>query len=146
MVRPRRRGLASINAEVRDGIVPAAEGVALTPSSPPPTEPGVQRNYRTIALIIACALFMEQMDATILATALPTMARDFRVPVTWLSSALTSYLMALAVFIPASGRMADRFGSKTVFRLAILLFLAGSVLCGQSRSLPFLIGARFIQG
>jgi hypothetical protein len=103
VVRPRRRGLASINAEVRDGIVPAAEGLALTPSPPPSTDAGVQRNYRTIALIIACALFMEQMDATILATALPTMARDFGVPVTWLSSALTSYLMALAVFIPASG-------------------------------------------
>jgi EmrB/QacA subfamily drug resistance transporter len=118
----------------------------VTPTTGPPEDAGAQRNYRTIALIIACALFMEQMDATILATALPTMARDFGVPVTWLSSALTSYLMALAVFIPASGRMADRFGSKTVFRLAIILFLVGSVLCGQSRTLPFLIGARFIQG
>jgi EmrB/QacA subfamily drug resistance transporter len=105
-----------------------------------------QRNYRTVALIIACALFMEQMDATVLATALPTMARDFHVPPTSLSSALTSYLLALAIFIPASGRMADRFGSKTVFRLAILLFLAGSILCGQARNLPFLIAARFIQG
>jgi EmrB/QacA subfamily drug resistance transporter len=89
---------------------------------------------------------MEQMDATVLATALPTMARDFHVPPTSLSSALTSYLLALAIFIPASGRMADRFGSKTVFRLAILLFLAGSLLCGQARSLPFLIASRFIQG
>jgi len=105
-----------------------------------------QRNYRTVALIIACALFMEQMDATVLATALPTMARDFHVPATNLSSALTSYLLALAIFIPASGRMADRFGSKTVFRLAILLFLAGSILCGQARNLPFLIASRFIQG
>ncbi len=146
MLRPRRRGLASINAEIRDGIAPAAEGLARTPSGPPSADGAVRRNYRTVALIIACALFMEQMDATILATALPTMARDFGVPATWLSSALTSYLMALAVFIPASGRLADRFGSKTVFRAAILLFLAGSVLCGQSRSLPFLIGARFIQG
>ena len=146
MLRPRRRGLASINAEIRDGIVPAAEGVAMTPTPPPSTDPRVQRSYRTVALIIACALFMEQMDATILATALPTMARDFHVPVTWLSSALTAYLMALAVFIPASGRLADRFGSKTVFRAAILLFLTGSVLCGQARSLPFLIGARFLQG
>ncbi|MDR3513644.1 MAG: MFS transporter, partial [Caulobacteraceae bacterium] len=106
----------------------------------------VRRNYRTVALIIACALFMEQMDATILATALPTMARDFGVPATHLSSALTSYLLALAIFIPASGRLADRFGSKTVFRLAIILFLAGSVLCGQARDLTFLIAARFIQG
>ena len=146
MLRPRRRGLASINSEIRDGIVPAAEGVAMTPSQPRPADAPVTRNFRTVALIIACALFMEQMDATILATALPTMARDFGVPATWLSSALTSYLLALAIFIPASGRLADRFGSKTVFRLAILLFLAGSMACGQTRSLPFLIGARFVQG
>lgn len=146
MLRPRRRGLASINSEIRDGIVPAADGLALAPGHPPSTDSGVQRNYRTVALIIACALFMEQMDATILATALPTMARDFGVPATHLSSALTSYLLALAIFIPASGRLADRFGSKTVFRLAIVLFLIGSVLCGQARSLSFLIAARFVQG
>jgi EmrB/QacA subfamily drug resistance transporter len=146
MLRPRRRGLASINSEIRDGIVPAAEGLALVPSLPAAPHGAVQRNYRTIALIIACALFMEQMDATILATALPTMARDFGVPATDLSSALTSYLLALAIFIPASGRLADRFGSKTVFRTAIILFLAGSVMCGQAANLPFLIGARFIQG
>ncbi|MDB5460094.1 MAG: transporter, partial [Caulobacteraceae bacterium] len=146
MLRPRRRGLASISSEIRDGIVPAADGLALVPSRPASTQGAVQRNYRTVALIIACALFMEQMDATILATALPTMARDFGVPATNLSSALTSYLLALAIFIPASGRLADRFGSKTVFRVAIILFLAGSVLCGQATTLPFLIAARFIQG
>ena len=126
--------------------MPAAEGLARVPLVPGAPQTAAQRNYRTVALIIACALFMEQMDATVLATALPTMARDFHVPPVSLSSALTSYLLALAIFIPASGRMADRFGSKTVFRLAILLFLAGSILCGQARSLPFLIGSRFIQG
>jgi EmrB/QacA subfamily drug resistance transporter len=146
MLRPRRRGLASINAEVRDGIVPAADGLALVAQEPPQPPRAEKGNYRTVALIIACALFMEQMDATVLATALPTMARDFGVPATSLSSALTAYLLALAIFIPASGRLADRFGSKTVFRLAILLFLAGSLLCGQARSLSFLIVARFIQG
>ena len=126
--------------------MPAAEGLARVPLVPGAPQTAAQRNYRTVALIIACALFMEQMDATVLATALPTVARDFHVPPVSLSSALTSYLLALAIFIPASGRMADRFGSKTVFRLAILLFLAGSILCGQARSLPFLIGSRFIQG
>lgn len=89
---------------------------------------------------------MEQMDATVLATALPTMARDFGAPPTSLSSALTSYLLALAVFIPASGRIADRFGAKTVFRLAIGLFLAGSIVCGQAHSLSLLIFARLVQG
>ena len=79
MLRPRRRGLASINSEVRDGILPAAGGLALTPSALPSGDGAVQRNYRTMALIIACALFMEQMDSTVLATALPTMARNFHV-------------------------------------------------------------------
>ena len=146
MLRPRRRGLASINSEIRDGIVPAAGGLSLVPSQTSPAQSAGKRNYRTVALIIACALFMEQMDATVLATALPTMARDFAVPVTHLSTALTSYLLALAIFIPASGRLADRFGSKTIFRLAIILFLAGSLLCAQARTLPFLIAARFVQG
>ena len=145
MVKLRRRGLASINSEIRDGIVPAAGDVALTPGAPE-VERGGTRAYRVVALIIACALFMEQMDATVLATALPTMARDFGVPAPSLSSALTAYLLALAIFIPASGRLADRFGSKTVFRLAIIVFVAGSVLCGQAANLEFLIFARFLQG
>jgi len=146
LLRPRRRGLASINSEVRDGIAPAADGLALTSTGPSSTAPAGRRHYRLIALIIACAMFMEQMDATVLTTALPTMARDFGAPVTELSSALTAYLLALAIFIPASGAMADRYGAKTVFRLAILLFLAGSLLCGQAHSLPLLVPARFLQG
>ncbi len=118
----------------------------MTATAPSATPSAGRVHYRLMALIIACAMFMEQMDATVLTTALPTMARDFSVPVTELSSALTSYLLALAIFIPASGALADRFGSKTVFRLAIILFLAGSLLCGQARSLPFLVPARFLQG
>jgi EmrB/QacA subfamily drug resistance transporter len=145
MVRLRRRGLASLNSEIRDGIVPASDGVSQVPSVPV-ADHGTKRSYRVVALIIACALFMEQMDATVLATALPTMARDFGVPATHLSSALTSYLLALAIFIPASGRLADRFGSRTVFRLAIVVFLAGSLLCAQAPNLSFLIFARFVQG
>ncbi|HEX3917727.1 MAG TPA: MFS transporter, partial [Caulobacteraceae bacterium] len=145
MLNPRRRRLASINSEIRDGIVPAADGVTAAPGPDPDAGPST-RNYRTVALIIACALFMEQMDATVLATALPTMARDFHVAPTSLSSALTSYLVALAIFIPASGRLADRFGSKTVFRIAILVFLAGSLACAQAPSLSFVIAARFVQG
>jgi EmrB/QacA subfamily drug resistance transporter len=145
MLRLKRRGLASINSELRDGIVPAAHRLRLVPSGPAAADTG-RPGFRTVALIIACALFMEQMDATVLATALPTMARDFGVGVTRVSSALTSYLLALAIFIPASGRLADRFGSKTIFGLAIVLFLLGSVLCAQATSLTFLIAARFLQG
>lgn len=146
MVRLRRRGLASINSEVRDGIVPAAGGVTIAPASEGGEDPPHKRSYKIVALIIACALFMEQMDATILATALPAMARDFGVPAPSLSSTLTAYLLALAIFIPASGRLADRFGAKTVFRLAIITFLLGSILCGLAPNLPFMILARFIQG
>jgi EmrB/QacA subfamily drug resistance transporter len=108
--------------------------------------PSRQRNFRTIALIIASAMFMEQLDATVLTTALPTMARDFGVSAPNMSIALTSYLLSLAIFIPASGKVADRFGSSTVFRCAIAVFTVGSILCGQATSLWMLVGARIFQG
>jgi EmrB/QacA subfamily drug resistance transporter len=108
--------------------------------------PGGGAGYRTIALIIAAALFMEQLDSTVLATALPTMARSFGVPPLHMSTALTSYLLGLAVFIPASGHFADRFGARNVFRTAIAVFTLGSMLCGQAPSLPFLVAARALQG
>jgi EmrB/QacA subfamily drug resistance transporter len=104
------------------------------------------RNFRTISLIVAAALLMEQIDVTVLATALPTMARDFGVSAVNMSVAMTSYLLSLAIFIPASGKVADRFGARNVFGAAIVLFTIGSVLCGQSRTLPFLVGARLVQG
>ncbi len=103
-------------------------------------------NFRVTALIIASALFMEQLDGTVLATALPGMARSFGVDPLHMNIALTSYLLSLAVFIPASGQAADRFGSRTVFRAAIGLFVLGSVLCGVSQSLAMLVGARVLQG
>ena len=142
--RPRRRNLASVGGEVRDGIVPAADGVATTSDQ---AGGGIgSRNYRTIALIVATGLFMEFLDATVLATALPTMARDFGVRAPEMSVALTSYLLALAVFIPASGHMADRFGAKAVFRAAIALFMAGSIVCGLAPTLAIVVAARFVQG
>jgi EmrB/QacA subfamily drug resistance transporter len=101
---------------------------------------------RLTALIVASALFMEQLDGTVLATALPTMARSFDVDPLHMNVALTSYLLSLAVFIPASGKVADRFGSRTVFRAAIALFTLGSILCAQAPTLLFLVGARILQG
>ena len=101
---------------------------------------------RMTALIVASALFMEQLDGTVLATALPTMARSFDVDPLHMNVALTSYLLSLAVFIPASGKAADRFGSRTVFRGAIALFTVGSILCAQAPSLWFLVAARVLQG
>jgi EmrB/QacA subfamily drug resistance transporter len=142
-LRPRRRGIASVNAEVRDGIVPAAGSLARSQDLGPPQS---SSNYRLVALIIASALFMEFVDATVLATALPTMARDFGVRPQEMSVALTSYLLALAIFIPASGVLADRFGSRTVFRTAIALFVLGSLACGQSPTLEWIVASRFVQG
>jgi len=104
------------------------------------------RSYRTTALIIACALFMQNLDSTVLATALPTMARDFRLPPAQMSLGLTSYLLALAIFIPASGSAADRFGARHVFAAAIAIFTLGSVACGLSGSMTTFVAARFAQG
>ncbi|MGH7152700.1 MAG: MFS transporter, partial [Acetobacteraceae bacterium] len=103
-------------------------------------------SMRTTALIVASAMFMEQLDGTVLATALPTMADSFHVAPLRMNIALTSYLLTLAMFIPASGKLADRLGSRTVFRAAIGLFTIGSVLCGLAQSLPFLVAARMLQG
>lgn len=101
---------------------------------------------RLTALIVATALFMQNLDGTIVATALPAMAKSFHADPIHMSLALTSYLLSLAVFIPASGWFADRFGSRTVFRIAIFVFSIGSILCGLSHSLGELIGARILQG
>lgn len=107
-----------------------------------PTTP----HFRTTALIVASALFMEQLDGTVLATALPTMAQTFHISPLYMSVALTSYLLSLAVFIPASGKIADRFGACRVFCAAILIFTLGSILCGQANNLPVLVVARLLQG
>ena len=103
-------------------------------------------SYRVTALIIASALFMEQLDSTVLATALPTMARYFDVSPPHMSVALTSYLLSLAVLIPASGHVADRFGARTVFSGAIVIFTLSSILCAQAPNLPLLVAARLMQG
>ena len=81
-----------------------------------------------------------------IATALPAMARSFGADPLHMNLALTSYLLSLAVFIPASGWMADRYGTRTIFRAAIAIFTVGSVLCGRADSLAFLVAARIFQG
>jgi EmrB/QacA subfamily drug resistance transporter len=103
-------------------------------------------NFRTIALIVGAAMFMEQLDGTVLATALPSMARELGVSAPSLSIALTSYLISLAIFIPVSGRVADRFGARTVFRNAIILFILGSVACAWASNVWLLVASRFVQG
>jgi len=97
-------------------------------------------------IIVGCALFMEMLDATVISTALPAMARSLHEDPIRLNLAITSYLLSLAVFIPISGWMADRFGARTVFRTAIIIFTTGSVFCGFSNSLPELVASRILQG
>jgi EmrB/QacA subfamily drug resistance transporter len=97
-------------------------------------------------LIVACAMFMESVDANVIVTAIPEMARAFgRDPVT-LKIAVTSYVLGLGVFIPICGWVADRFGARTVFRTAIGVFVVGSLLCAASGSLATFTVARFVQG
>ena len=98
------------------------------------------------ALIVATALFMENMDGTVISTSLPAIALDLRQDPIVLKLALTSYMLTLAVFIPASGWVADRFGARTVFCSAIVVFTLGSIFCGASNSLGTLIAARVFQG
>jgi EmrB/QacA subfamily drug resistance transporter len=101
---------------------------------------------RIVPLIIAVALFMENMDSTVIATSLPAIAADIGANPLALKLAITSYLLSLAVFIPASGWTADRFGARTVFRAAIGVFVIGSIGCAMSSSLTDFVMARIVQG
>ena len=101
---------------------------------------------RVIPLILAVALFMENMDSTVIATSLPAIAADIGAEPISLKLALTAYFVALAIFIPLSGWMADRFGARNVFRWAIGVFVVGSICCAFAYSLETFVGARFLQG
>src|ERR1700687_5629314 len=104
------------------------------------------RRDRMVPLIVACALFMENMDSTVIATSLPAIAADIGTSPLTLKLAVTSYLLSLAVFIPMSGWTADRFGARTVFRAAIAVFVLGSIGCALSGSLTNFVVARIVQG
>ena len=101
---------------------------------------------RLVPLILAVALFMENMDSTVIATSLAAIAHDIGSEPIALKLALTAYLVALAIFIPISAWMADRWGARNVFRAAIVIFVLGSVCCAISNSLLTFVGSRFLQG
>ena len=101
---------------------------------------------RRVPLIVAVALFMENMDATVISTSLPAIAADIGTSPLALKLAVTSYLLSLAIFIPASGWTADRFGARTVFAAAIAVFVVGSIGCALATSLTEFVIARIIQG
>jgi EmrB/QacA subfamily drug resistance transporter len=102
--------------------------------------------YVVIPLIVACGLFMENLDSTVIATALPSIAQSLGEDPLRLNLAITSYLLSLAIFIPVSGWMADKFGARVIFRAAIVVFVMGSIACGLSNTLPELVAARVFQG
>lgn len=99
-----------------------------------------------IAIAFVLGLFMEILDMTVLNTALPTIGREFEVTQSTLQYALTGYLISLAVFIPVSGWVADRFGSRNTFAFAIGVFTIASALAGAATSMDMLIAARVLQG
>ena len=99
-----------------------------------------------VALIVASAFFMQGMDSSIVSSALPQIAASFGEDPVRLSGAITSYIISLAIFIPISGWLADRFGARTIFQAAIIAFLIGSIICASSSNVIQLDIARMVQG
>src|SRR5579883_275562 len=115
-------------------------------TSPSPTDPDAEFTKRLLPWMVAVAFFMQSLDTTILNTAVPTIAQAMDVTPLDMKSVLASYTLSLAVFIPISGWMADRFGTRRVFASAIGLFTLGSVLCGISIDIDMLVACRVLQG
>ncbi len=112
------------------------------PSSPEPAEQPIW----LIPLVVASALFMENMDSSVIATSLPAIAADLGEDPVILKLALTSYLLSLAIFIPLSGWCADRYGARTVFQVAIAIFILSSLGAAMADNLAELVMARSAQG
>jgi len=110
-----------------------------------PTTP-TDQVQRYLPWLVAVALFMENLDATIVNTAVPVMAENLQVAPLALKAVMTSYTLSLAVFIPVSGWMADRFGTRKVFLQAVAVFALGSLLCGLAVNVPMLVASRILQG
>lgn len=128
--------LSGAGADEPAPALPAAPANAVPPSG----------NPTLIALIAAAALFMEILDATIIAPAIPQMAASFGTTPVAVSTGISSYLITVAIFIPASAWLSDRFGARAVFASAIALFTVASVLCGLAETLPQFTAARVLQG
>ncbi|RUV47671.1 DHA2 family efflux MFS transporter permease subunit [Mesorhizobium sp. M7A.F.Ca.MR.228.00.0.0] len=103
-------------------------------------------NARRVALIVAIAFFMQFLDSTIISTSLPQMGASFGVSAVAISIGITVYMLTMAVFVPLSGWLADRFGARNIFLLAIVLFTLASLACGVSQNLTQFVAARVVQG
>ena len=116
---------------------------ASTATAPPVASESVKK---VLPWLVAVAFFMESLDTTILNTAVPAIARALDVAPLSMKAVLSSYTLSLAVFIPISGWMEDRFGTRRVFASAIGLFTLGSFLCGISSNIHVLVACRILQG
>ena len=106
----------------------------------------IETTKKILPLILATAIFMQMLDSTILNTSLPSIARDLNESPLNMQNAIISYVLTLALFMPVSGFLADKFGTKKVFIISLILFSLGSLLCSLSPNLTFLVIARVIQG
>lgn len=122
-------------------LSPSATGVA---SDPPRVSSRVQ--FRGLLYLVAAAFFMQALDSTVVNTAVPTMAGALQVTPLGMRTALTTYVLTLAILIPASPWLCDRLGTRRVFGFAIMVFGLGSLLCGLAQTLPQLVAARVLQG
>lgn len=113
-------------------------------SSPQPAPPTSAQ--RILPFIVGCALLMQMLDSTVVTTALPAMARDLGSDPISMNIVITSYLIAVAMFVPVSGWAADRFGARRVFISAVVLFTLSSLTCALSNSLTQLVVSRVVQG
>lgn len=106
----------------------------------------MSRNHYIVPGIVGCALFMQMLDSTVVATALPAMGLAFGESAVRMNIAITSYLLAVAMFVPLSGWAADRFGARRVFAAAMLLFTLSSIACSLAGSMTQLVAGRAFQG
>lgn len=109
-------------------------------------QPGPPPRITILALLVAGTNFMENLDATAITPAVPQMARSFAVRPVDLNSGVSAYMLTLGIFMPISGWMAERFGARRVFGLAIALFTLASLLCGLARGLDEFVLLRILQG
>ncbi|MBB3228374.1 EmrB/QacA subfamily drug resistance transporter [Luteibacter sp. Sphag1AF] len=122
------------------------QAAPAAPPSPAPEAPPNPAAFRGLIWLVSAAFFMQALDSTIVNTAVPGIAAALEVTPLSMRTALTSYVLTLAIFIPASPWLCDRFGTRRVFGGAIIVFALGSLLCGLSQTLPQLVAARVIQG
>lgn len=142
----RRPDAAEAGGHEVGGHAPGAEGGAGAASLPHPASEEGRRSLRIVSSLVATAFFMQMLDGTILNTALPSIAKSLGESPLRMQSVVIAYLITVALLIPASGWLADRFGAKKTFFAAIIVFCLGSLLCAMSNSLTGLVAARVLQG